>query len=163
MLAGVKEAVRPGDAADARAAYDFRVRKWRRMTEEGADGVCDPRQMRALEHMLDTLLARDLEVTVVLYPRKPDTLTEKAKATTLAEYASAVRGIAEPRGIPVHDWSTSAPLGDDDFRADFDHVTEDGNRRLTEWMLAGDLHWLAAEDTGDGVLTSSSGNGRNRL
>jgi hypothetical protein len=37
------------------------------------------------------------------------------------------------------------PLTDDDFEVDFDHVKPEGNRRLAEWALDGDLAFLAGK------------------
>jgi hypothetical protein len=36
-----------------------------------------------------------------------------------------------------------------DFAADFDHLTAEGNRKLADWALAGDLSWLLQ---GDGAV-----------
>jgi hypothetical protein len=85
-----------------------------------------------------------VEVRIVLYPRKPWTLTEKARSTTLASFSKMIARIAQVRGIRVHDWTVDSPIGDDDFLADFDHITEEGNRKLARWMLDGELSDLAA-------------------
>ncbi|MEZ5066462.1 MAG: SGNH/GDSL hydrolase family protein [bacterium] len=152
---GLVRAIRGDDPESERQDTIFRVRKWQRMIEAGAEGVCAPEDMAALADMISILEDRDLDVTIVLYPRKPATITPRAEETTLATYAREVRRVAGPAGVPVHDWSTQNPLTDADFRDDFDHVTPEGNRLLTEWMLDGDLRWLVAPDAGDNVTADA--------
>jgi hypothetical protein len=117
---------------------------WQRMVENGAACLGSRAEMGALDEMLDTLLGRGLEVTVVLYPRMPVTLTAQAKGTTLPSFAASVRALVEPRGVRVVDLTTGTPLTDDDFSDDFDHVLPMGNARFTGWALDGPLAFLVS-------------------
>lgn len=134
--------VRPPDPAVARAAYDARMREWRDMVEAGDGCIGDPAELAALAGILDWARARGLETTVVLFPRKPGTLTDRAKVTTLARFEGMVRTLAEPRGARVVDLSWRTPLTDADFMADFDHVSLEGNKKFAEWVLDHDLAYL---------------------
>lgn len=129
---------------ELKAEFDAQVAYWRAMTEEGAtDPLCrDPGEQAALEHIVDWGLGRGLDVTLLLFPRMPVTLTEKAKATTIAIWRARVEALARDRGVRLVDMSTSSPLTDADFMSDFDHVTAEGNEKLADWALEGDLHFL---------------------
>ncbi len=144
IMNDVKHRFVPEDPRAKEASFTFQTRKWRTMTEEGAVMIGNPTEMAALDRILDYFQDRDIEVRIVLYPRKPGTLTEKAKRTTLARFSTMIAKIAAVRGIRVHDWTLESPIGDDDFLADFDHITEEGNRKLARWMLDGDLADLAS-------------------
>lgn len=115
---------------------------WQRMVEQGAACIGNPAQMRSLQSILAFARARHWETTVVLFPRKPATLTEKAKSTTLAAFADRVRALAEPYAAKVVDLTDKSPLGDADFMEDFDHVTDEGNRMFSRWVLEHDLKFL---------------------
>lgn len=154
ILNDVKRRFISEDPRAAANALAFQTRKWRTMTEEGADAIADPAEMAALSRIFDTFQDRGIEVHIVLYPRKPDTLTDKARETTLRRFSETITAIAAKRGIRVHDWTTSSPIGDDDFLADFDHITHEGNETLARWMLDGDFSTLIDEATlvDDGTL-----------
>lgn len=119
-----------------------RVDEWQRMVDGGVTCLGDPRQMASLRSILEIARARQWETTVVLFPRKPATLTPKAKATTLATFAGQVRAIAEPLGASVIDLTYRSPLTDADFMEDFDHVSPEGNRKFARWVLDHDLKFF---------------------
>jgi hypothetical protein len=143
ILNDVKRRFIPEDPRSVEASFAFQTRKWQAMTEEGAAAIGSSTEMAALDRMLDYFQDRDIEIRIVLYPRKPGTLTEKAKATTLASFSDKIAKLAAVRGIRVHDWTLDSPIGDDDFLADFDHISEEGNTKLARWALEGDLSDLA--------------------
>lgn len=131
-----------------------RVAVWRRLVEDGAACIGDPVQMASLRRILALARARNWDATVVLFPRKPATLTEKAKATTLSMFAEQVRAIAVPLGAAVVDLTYRSPLNDADFMEDFDHVTPEGNRKFAAWALDHDLKFLLDSLPGAGRTAS---------
>lgn len=137
--------VRPLPSSVVQAQYDAQVARWQAMVEAGDGCLAAPAQMAALDSMLNEFARRKLDVTIVLYPRKPATLTDKAKATTLPHFAALMQAIADQRGIRFIDLTTTSPLRDDEFAEDFDHVTAEGNHRFSEWALDGDLRWLGPQ------------------
>lgn len=143
IIAEMKTRALGDDPRAVQAGFEFRTRKWQTMTERGYETMADPSEMAALSRILDYAQGLGVDVHVVLYPRKPGTLTETAISTTLASFSEIVAEIGRDRGIAVHDWTLDSPIGDDDFMADFDHVTHEGNERLSRWMLDGDLRRLA--------------------
>lgn len=138
----LRQRLLPAPPEAAQANFERLAGMWQEMVEAGASCIGSAREMRALDQMLDTLLGRGLEVTVLLYPRMPVTLTDRAKATTLAQYAALVRQRVAPRGVRVVDLTTGTPLTDADFGGDFDHVLPPGNARFSGWALDGPLSFL---------------------
>lgn len=145
---GLKEAIRGRDVETERASYVNRLKGWQSMVEDGAAHLFDPAQMRSLEDMLAYLKGQGLEVTIVLYPRMPGTLSQKAKDTTLRRFSDRMQAFAGEHGVRFVDMTFVNPLTDDDFESDFDHVTRDGNQRLAEWALSGDLRFLVPASDG---------------
>jgi len=134
---GLKAAPSAGDDPE-------RVASWRAMVERGAD---DPRchdgtERAALERILDWARSRSLDTTLLLFPRKPNTLTERARATTLRRFGEEMGQLAARRGLRFVDYTTSTPLLDSDFMADFDHLTVVGNEKLERWAFERELAFL---------------------
>ena len=105
------------------------------MVEEGVRCIGAPAQMTALEKIIDFAQARNLHVTLVLFPRKPATLSERAKGTTLVKFQDLLQSVAARRGVDLVDLTTSSPLTDGDFMADYDHVNVAGNQKFARWAL----------------------------
>lgn len=99
-------------------------------------------QMAAFDAILEAAQTWGLEVTVLLYPRMPVTITEKAERTTLATFSAAIAERATAEGARFVDFTTRSPLTDAHFAADFDHVTPEGNALFARWALDGDLSFL---------------------
>ena len=142
VLVAARERLGLGDAAREQSRVQSLTAEWQRMVEDGDRCLGDAAQMRAMGEMLAWATARGLEATLVLFPRKPATLTDQAKASTLARFASLAGDVAAATGARFVDLTTKTPLRDDDFMADFDHVSLEGNRVFAEWSLAHDLRWL---------------------
>ena len=137
---------------------EARLGEWRAMIEDGAGCIGSAQQMAALDAMLAWARARGLETTVVLFPRKPGTLTERGKATTLARFAGLAGAATAAHGARLVDYTWVTPLGDDDFMDDFDHVTLDGNRRFATWALDRELATLL-RDAGSTVAAGDATGG----
>ena len=121
---------------------------WQGMVERGATCIGAPEQMAALDSTLSYFTGRDLAVTILLYPRKPGTITQVGKANTLDPYSRMIREhAARFPGVEVVDIAYTSPLTDDDFGADFDHVTAPANGRFATWVLDGPLASLVVRDS----------------
>lgn len=121
--------------------YDTQVAIWRQMIEGAYDDpMCtDPGERAALGRILDYFAGRKVEVTLVLFPRMPVTLTDRARETTIRRFAVEMQVLTRARGLRLVDLTYGTPLGDSDFMSDFDHVTAEGNAKLATWALAGPL------------------------
>lgn len=118
------------------------VKWWLNYNDNGINCLFNEDQMAAYSHIVDYLKSQGLEVTIVIFARKPGTISEKARTGTLARYEAGMRAFAEAHGARLIDISTASPLTDDDFMADFDHVNAAGNVKLANWLLNGDLKFL---------------------
>jgi len=142
VAGAIRDALKRPDAAAKQAVYDARIAEWQKMIEGGVDRICDAEQMAALDRIVGYFTGRGLEVTMLLYPRKPGTLTDKAKATTLARFSLRMKAYADAHGLRFVDQTSQNPLTDADFADDFDHVLPDGNERWARWALDGALAFL---------------------
>jgi hypothetical protein len=145
ILKGLAALVRGPDPAGEAADREKRLEGWRHAVERGATVQAAPDQMAAFEGIVDFFQGRGVEVTVLLYPRMPGTLTERSKATTIASFSERMRQLAARKGFRLVDESIDTPLTDDHFEADFDHITRDGNELLSSRWLGGDLAFLRGE------------------
>jgi hypothetical protein len=123
-------------------AEQAQLEGWRRNVEAGVKCIGDPEQERALRNILSYAHGRGLNTTLLLFPRKPATLTEQAKATTLTAFAERMRKVASEEHARLVDLTTTSPLVDADFMEDFDHVNPAGNQKFAEWVLTHDLQFL---------------------
>ncbi|MEZ5660716.1 MAG: SGNH/GDSL hydrolase family protein [Burkholderiaceae bacterium] len=115
---------------------------WREMTDDGAHCQGADQQMRALQAIIEFARQRGLEMHLVLFPRRPATVTPFAREHTFPLFRARIEQAIAGRGIRLHDLSFSTPLGDDDFMADYDHVNAEGNRKFADWALAGPFAFL---------------------
>lgn len=145
---GLRALVAELSPAVTQAAFDRRVSEWHRNLEEGVVCVASASEMAAFQRIVEYFQGRGVEVTVVLYPRMPVTLTEKAKATTLRAFSEKAAALARSLGVRVVDLTLDHPLTDDDFEPDFDHITADGNRKFGAWAIEGPLAFLATPLSG---------------
>jgi hypothetical protein len=131
-------------AAEEAARYEAYAAVWRNGVERAAtDPRCrDPRERAALEHMLGWAAARHLDTTLLLFPRKPDILTERARATTLRSFSEEMRAVAGRWGVRFVDYTAVPPIGSGDFMADFDHLNAEGNEKFERWALGHELAFL---------------------
>lgn len=132
--------VAPGRTPEEERAF---VDWWLRYNESGVQCLFSPDQAGAYAHIVDYLKSQGLDVTILVFARKPGTLSEKARHETLAVYSADMRKFASEHAVRLIDITTRSPLTDADFMADFDHVNAQGNRKLANWLLDGDLAFLA--------------------
>lgn len=132
----------PAAEAEAAASRERRLKGWQQMVEAGDAAICEAGQMESLGRIVEALHERGIETTVLLYPRMPGTLTDRAKATTLRHFSDRMADWSRQHGAAFVDLTFSHPLTDADFADDFDHILPDGNRRLATWVLDGDLRFL---------------------
>jgi hypothetical protein len=141
---------------EQRAGHEERqTEEWKEMVEKGVDCIANPAQMAAMDSILDFFEARRLPVTVLLYPLKPGTLTDKARATTLPEFTGVMQRLAVERGFRLIDAVTDSPLTDADFSADYDHLRARGDGHFAAWAVSGPFSYLTERRVG--VTTRTSG------
>ena len=136
--------VRPRPPEYDQANHDNRVLWWQSMVESGfGDAECfHNSELTAAAEIIDYFTARNVEVTLILYPRMPATISDKAKQTTLSRYRRLMEQLTHEKGVRLVDLSYNTPLTDNDFMSDFDHTTAEGNAKLADHTLAGPLSFL---------------------
>jgi hypothetical protein len=127
---------------------------WQRYNEDGASCMLNAAEMQAYSNIIDYAQSQNLDVTIMVFACKPNTLTPQAVATTITQYSAAMREFARRKHARFVDISTSSPLTDRDFKADFDHVNPDGNHKLSKWLLDGELSFLCEPGAACRTLTS---------
>jgi hypothetical protein len=120
-----------------RRNYAKKVTAWRGLVEGGMSCIGALDQMRALDAILASAQARGLETRVVLFPRKPDTISVLAEATTIRRFRELVDKVATRHDMLVLDLTLATPLLSSDFMDDFDHVSPEGNQKFADWALGG--------------------------
>lgn len=115
---------------------------WQEGVEAGSTCIGDPEQLAAFRSILATTRELGLETTVILFPRKPATITERAATTTIKRFHDIASEIAAQEGARFIDLTLSTPLDDTDFMDDYDHVNAKGNRKFAQWALDNDLAFL---------------------
>lgn len=113
----------------------------RRSIEECADAVCSAQEMQALRGVCDFCCEHGLELTILLYPALPETISPLARDTTMARFANAAKAIADAKGVRFLDWTYTSPLQLEDFR-DHAHLNDKGHAVLAQWALGHDLSFL---------------------
>ena len=123
---------------------------WRAMVEAAhTDPRChDGHERAALDRILDWAQGRGLDVTLLLFPRKPASLSPRARETTIKVFTDEMRALAARRRLRFIDYTSSTPIDDDDFMADFDHLNAQGNDKFKRWALDRDLAFLLQPPTG---------------
>lgn len=138
----LREALVPGPAREETSGYRDQMANWQVLVESGDKCIGDQAQMESLVAIVDTLLARRLDVTVLLYPRMPSTLTPTARQTTLPRFLALAQAALRGRPVRVLDLTDVAPLTDADFGEDFDHLLPAANARFSGWALDGPFAFL---------------------
>ncbi len=121
---------------------DVFLKSWQHDIETGHECVFAPTEQAALDRVVAFAAQRQLELTIVLFPLKPATITPTARTATLIPFAQAMREYGAKHGVRIVDMTEIPPLSDADFMADFDHVNEPGNLKFAAWALDHDLAFL---------------------
>ncbi len=137
--------VRPTPQHVIERRYQKELQTWRAKVERGAQIMGAPEHMAAYCRMLDYFLQRQIQVTVVLYPRMPGTLSPTGSRVTIDAFTDLLQQACGDQPIRLIDMTYTSPLEDRDFAEDFDHVKGGGNRKFTAWALDGPLKFLLQE------------------
>ena len=128
--------------------FKQRVKNWQGYLREAEHTIFDPEQMAAFDEILDLVEHWEMDITVLLYPRMPATITDYAVAHTLAPFSEEIERLTTGRGHRFLDLTQGTPLKEEHFEPDLDHVTRDGNELFAEWSLAGPLGFLRSSTAG---------------
>lgn len=141
LVNALRQLIKKKTDAERRADLQGAIDAWRDMVEAGA-GCEDPIQRQALDDLVNLFAGRGVEVTLLLYPRMPATISERAKTLTLDPFSRWASDYAARKGVRFLDLSLATPMDDGDWETDLDHVTAAGARKFSAWALAGPLAFL---------------------
>jgi hypothetical protein len=134
--------VRPPSQAELDRQFEGQVENWQRYLLEGEETMLEEEQMAALDAILEPGREWGMEVTVLLYPRMPVTITPHSRVNTLQRFSDEIGWRVANRGGRFVDMTVDTPLGDEHFEADFDHVTAEGNLLFSNSALDDELAFL---------------------
>jgi hypothetical protein len=116
--------------------------EWQEVLEEMGECAGRPDRARTYSKFIDFAESRGLELTFVLFPKLPETITPQAHQTTIRSYRELIRNVTSGKNVRVVDLFFPVPLERHHFEADLDHLNLEGNRIFTDWTLANDLSFL---------------------
>jgi len=142
ILPALKRLAVGEDTSANRANEAARDRTWQHDIERGRHCIWDPGQVAGLREILDSLKRLPIEVTLVIMPRKPATLTPLGIDSTLVPFADSLGALARAYGYAFVNMTTGSPMANGDWLFDNDHMNANGNRRFAAWALDHDLAYL---------------------
>lgn len=125
------------------AEYQIKLNYWNEEIETGQQCFLSEMDMQALDRFVAFSSEHSLDLTIILFPLKPDTITDKGKSDTIKPFTDHMLAYGKSNNIRVLDMTTGI-LEDDDFMMDFDHVNAQGNLKWSERTLDTDLEFLLA-------------------
>lgn len=101
----------------------------------------DATEIRALDSTIEALLARKLEVSVIMFPKLRGTVSPRLDTTKL--FVELMAALSQRLPVRIVDLTFSTPLEEPDYQDDLEHVSLAGNRKLSDWALEHELRFLA--------------------
>ncbi|HEU4404670.1 MAG TPA: hypothetical protein VFS43_05200, partial [Polyangiaceae bacterium] len=164
LIVGLRDRVLPLSAKAKAAQYEAKLASWQELMERGATCGNHPAELAAAERMLRWAQGRGYDVTLMLYPMMPVTVTAKARRQVQEPFEASMKALAERLGVRFVDATFDHNVGDADFQPDFDHLTPAGHRKFSEWLLEHRLGFLldGAAATSDAASPEARGRGAGR-
>lgn len=132
-------AVLSGELPDVE--YQDALARWHDDIDNGYKCYLSPTHMEAMDRFVAWSKDNQLDLTLVLFPLKPATITDVGLKATIIPFSQAISEYGEKHGVRVVDLSRGI-IDDENFMLDFDHLTPAGNETLTDYSLANDLKFL---------------------
>ncbi len=145
LIAGLRQLVLPLPPAAYQRQRQAKLESWQELMERGATCGQHPEELAAAERMLRWAQGRGYDVTLMLYPMMPVTVTEKSRKQVQEPFEAAMKALAERVGVRFVDATFDHNVTDADFQPDFDHLTPSGHLKFSEWLLANRLGYLLDE------------------
>lgn len=157
ILPALKRVAVGEDSAASRANEEKLDRQWQHDIELGRHCMWSPGQVGELRAMLDTLKKMPIEVSLVIMPRKPATLTSLAVDSTLVPFADSLSALARSYGFTFVDIALGSPMANGDWLFDNDHMNANGNRKFAAWALDHNLRYLLEPPLATATRAGSGG------
>ena len=126
--------------------YQERLDRWHNDIDNGHDCYLSEMDMQGLNRFTQFTSQHDLDFTIVLFPLKPETITEVGLTSTIKPFAKAMKAYGAKNDVRVIDM-TLGIVDDSEFMLDFDHINPEGNIKWSEYALDNDLQFLLEIDS----------------
>lgn len=121
--------------------YQDALARWHDDIDNGHKCFLAPVHMEAMDTFVEWTKENQLDLTLVLFPLKPATITDAGLKDTIIPFSEAIAAYGYKHNVRVVDL-TRGIIKDENFMLDFDHLTPAGNEMLTERTLYNDLKFL---------------------
>jgi hypothetical protein len=121
--------------------YQQTLSRWHSDIETGYKCFLSEMDMQAMDRFVSYTKSQNLDLTIVLFPLKPDTITEAGLENTIAPFAQSMQQYGADNNVRVVDM-TLGILDDSEFMLDLDHVTAEGNIKWSDYALDNDFNFL---------------------
>lgn len=141
-VAAIRETLRPSSEEALQKRYDDRLVDWQALQERGALTMGHQKEMDAADRILAYFQARGVDVTLMVYPLLPTSITAASRRGTLEPFVALMKGLAERRGVRFIDTTYDHDLESADWQPDFDHLKPDAHVKFSNWLLDGKMSFL---------------------
>ncbi len=121
--------------------YAVTLGRWNDDIENGYKCYLSDMDMAAMDRFVKFTKTHNLDLTIVLFPLKPDTVTEKGRENTIRPFANQMMEYGNENDVRVVDM-TLGILNDQEFMLDLDHVNPAGNIKWSKYGLENDFNFL---------------------
>lgn len=140
--------------------YADTLARWNDDIENGYKCYLSEMDVAAMDRFVEFTKTHELDFTIVLFPLKPDTVTEEGELNTIKPFAESMFAYGRENGIRIVDM-TLGILDDEEFMLDLDHVNLTGNIKWSEYSLDNDLKFLLEIDSTKKSTTPENANSKN--
>ena len=127
--------------------YQQTLLRWNEDIENGYKCFLTDMDMQAMDRFVAYTKSQNLDLTIVLFPLKPDTITTAGFENTIAPFARAMQQYGTENNVRVVDM-TLGILDDSEFMLDLDHVNAAGNIKWSDFALDNDFNFLLGLSSG---------------
>lgn len=142
LFADLHDLALPPAAKAKEAQHHRKLESWQELMERGSTCGDHREELAAAERMIRWAQGRGYDVTLMLYPMMPVTVTEKSRREVQEPFERTMKALAEKTGVRFVDATFDHNVNDADFQPDFDHLTPSGHVKFSEWLLQNRLQFL---------------------
>ena len=157
VVEALHDRVKPLSAEAKEKQFQFRLRGWQSIIERGKICGDHPKEVAAADRILKWGQDKGYDVTFMLYPLRPITLSDDTRQNVQVPFQKTMRDVAERRGVRFVDATfDNGGIDDPDFQ-DFDHLTAAGHEKLSNWLLADKFAFVLDGHVSSPHTTDASG------
>lgn len=142
LAAALRATVKPLPESALVAQHEKKLADWQAMVERGESCINHPAELAALDRILSFAEDRGWDLTLMLYPMMPSTMTPKGIERVQRPFIRAMREMALLHRARFIDATFDKRLTDDDFQEDFDHLKPASHVRYSNDLLDHELSFL---------------------